>query len=85
MVETPDMFTFAFPAQLEGLVSQPVGEKGEQVLSQGRSRSKGTSKGNSSRKVVKTEEVEGLLEDGWEPMMTLPDGRVIMRAALPRV
>jgi hypothetical protein len=68
-------------AQLEGLVSQLVGEKGEQVLSQGRSRSKGTSKGNSSSKVVKSDEVDGLLEDGWEPMMTLPDGRVIMKAA----
>ena len=66
-------------AQLEGLVSQLVGEKGEQVLSQGRS--KGTSKGNSSSKVVKSDEVDGLLEDGWEPMMTLPDGRVIMKAA----
>jgi hypothetical protein len=78
-------FNTALSEKVEGLVSQPVGEKGEQVLSQGRSLSKGTSKGNSSRKVVKTEEVEGLLEDGWEPMMTLPDGRVIMRAALPRV
>jgi hypothetical protein len=41
-------------AQLEGLVSQLVGEKGEQVLSRGRSRSKGTSKGKSSSKVVKS-------------------------------
>ncbi|MBS7644132.1 site-specific integrase [Candidatus Bathyarchaeota archaeon] len=30
--------------------------------------------------VSETEEVEKFVEEGWEPMMTLPDGRVIMKA-----
>ena len=66
--------------QLEGLVSQLVTEKGEQVLSQDQNHNEGTSKRNSSKKIVKTEDVDGLLAEGWEPMMTLPDGRVVMKA-----
>jgi len=65
--------------QLEGLVSQLVTEKGGQVLSQDQNRSEGTSRRHSSRKIVKTEDVDGLLAEGWEPMMTLPDGRVVMK------
>ena len=67
--------------QLEGLVSQLVAEKGEQVLSQDQNHSEGTSKRNSSKKVVKADEIERFMNDGWEPMMTLPDGRLVMKAA----
>ena len=66
-------------AQLEDLVSQLAADKGEQVLSQDRSRSGGTSKRDSSKKVVKADEIEKFMSEGWEPMMTLPDGRIIMR------
>ena len=65
--------------QLEDLVSQLVTEKGQQVLSQGQNRNEDTSKNDSSRKVVKAEEIEKFMENGWEPMMTLPDGRVVMK------
>jgi len=67
--------------QLEDLVSQLVAEKGGQVLSQGQSRSEGTSNRNSSKKVVKADEIEKFIEAGWEPMMTLPDGRIVMKTA----
>jgi hypothetical protein len=66
--------------QLEDLVSQLVSEKGEQVLSQDRSRSRGTSKRSSSKKVVKADEIEKLMNEGWEPVMPLPDGRIVMRS-----
>ncbi len=66
--------------QLEGLVSQLVAEKGEQAHAQDQNRSEGTSKKNSSKKVVKSQEVDQLLADGWEPVMTLPDGRIVMKA-----
>jgi len=58
--------------QLEDLLSQLVTEKGEQVLSQGHSRSGGTSKRGSSKKVVKSEEIEKFMSKGWKPVMTLP-------------
>jgi len=67
--------------QLEDLVSQLVTEKGEQVLSQGPNRNEGTSKKDSSRKVVRVDEIEKVIDEGWEPMMTLPDGRVIVKIA----
>jgi hypothetical protein len=66
--------------QLEGLVSQLVTEKGEQVLSQDQNHNEGTSKRNSSKKVVKADEIERFMNDGWEPFMTLPDGRIVMRS-----
>jgi len=66
--------------QLEDLVSQLVGEKGEQVLSLDQNHNENTSNKNSSKKVVKIEEIDRLMEEGWEPMMTLPDGRVVMKA-----
>jgi hypothetical protein len=67
--------------QLEGLVSELVAEKGEQVLSQDRNHSEDTSRRHSSKRVVKTDEIEKFMSEGWEPMMTLPDGRAVMRAA----
>jgi len=65
--------------QLEDLVSQLVTEKGEQVLSQGQNRNEDTSKKDSSRKVVRADEIEKFIDERWEPMMTLPDRRVIMK------
>jgi hypothetical protein len=65
--------------QLEGLVSELVAEKGEQAHAQDQNRSEDTSKRNSSKKVVKADEVEKLMNEGWEPMITLPDGRVVMK------
>jgi hypothetical protein len=67
-------------AQLEGLVSELVAEKGEQAHAQRHSRSEDTSKRNSLKRIVKSEQVDALLADGWEPTMTLPDGRVVMMA-----
>ena len=67
-------------AQLEGLVSELVAEKGEQAHAQGHTRSEDTSKRNPSKKIVRAEQVDELLADGWEPTMTLPDGRVVMMA-----
>jgi hypothetical protein len=66
--------------QLEGLVSELVAEKGEQVLSQDQNHSEGTSKRNSSKKVVRADEIEKLMNEGWEPLMSLPDGRIVMRS-----
>jgi len=65
--------------QLEGLVSELVAEKGGQVLSQDRNRSENISNRNFSKKVVKAEEIEKFMNEGWEPVMTLPDGRVVMK------
>ena len=52
--------------QLEDLVSQLVAEKGEQALSVDQNRNKDISKRNSSKKVVKAEELDRLLSEGWE-------------------
>ena len=65
--------------QLEDLVSRLVALKGEQVLSQDHNRSEGTSKRNSSKKVVRADEIEKFISEGWEPIMSLPDGKVIMK------
>ena len=67
-------------AQLEGLVSELVAEKGEQAHAQHHSHSEDTSRKNSSKRIVKSEQVDELLTEGWEPTMTLPDGRVVMKA-----
>ncbi len=66
--------------QLEDLVSRLVALKGEQVLSQDHNRSEGTSKRNSSKKVVRADEIEKFISEGWEPIMSLPDGKIIMKA-----
>ena len=34
----------------------------------------------SSKKIVKADEIEKLMNEGWEPMMSLPDGRMVMKA-----
>ena len=65
--------------QLEDLVSRLVALKGEQVLSQDHNRSEGTLKRNSSKKVVRADEIEKFISEGWEPIMSLPDGKVIMK------
>ncbi len=66
--------------QLEGLVSELVAEKGEQAHAQDHNHSEDTSKRHSSKRIVKSEQVDELLAEGWEPTMTLPDGRVVMQA-----
>jgi len=65
--------------QLEDLVSRLVALKGEQVLSQDHSRNVGTSTSKSSKKVVKADEIEKFIREGWEPIMSLPNGKVIMK------
>jgi len=65
--------------QLEGLVSRLTTNIGQQALAQGQSRSAGTSSGSSPRKIVKAEEIESYIEKGWEPVLTLPDGRVVIK------
>ena len=66
--------------QLEGLVSQLVADKGQQVLAQDQNRREDTSSSHAPKKVVKTAEIERYIEEGWEPVMTLADGRVIMKS-----
>jgi hypothetical protein len=68
--------------RIEGLVSELVAEKGEQAHAQRQSRSEGTSRRNSSKRIVKSEQVDELLAEGLEPTMTLPDGRVVMQVIL---
>jgi integrase len=65
--------------QLEDLVSRLTTNIGQQALSQSQSHSTGTSNGSASRKVVKADEIDSYIEKGWEPVLTLPDGRVVMK------
>ena len=67
--------------RLEELVSRTVSREGQTSVAPGRDRSEGTSKGGASVKVVKAEEVESLITEGWEPTLTLPDGRVVRKGA----
>jgi integrase len=66
-------------AHLEELVARIATQEGQQAASLGHGRSEGTSRGGASVKVVKAEEVENLITEGWEPTLTLPDGRVVMK------
>ena len=65
--------------QLEHLVSRLTTSIGQQALAPNQNRSEGTSNGNASKRVVKAEEIDGYLEKGWEPVLTLPDGQVVMK------
>jgi len=65
--------------QLEDLVSRLTTSIGQQALAQSQSHSADTSRGSPSRKVVKAEEIDAYIERGWEPILTLPDGRVVMK------
>jgi hypothetical protein len=65
--------------QLEDLVSRLTTSIGQQALAQSQSHSADTSHGSPSRKVVRAEEIEAYIENGWEPILTLPDGRVVMK------
>jgi integrase len=65
--------------QLEELVSRLTTSIGQQALAQSQNHSAGTSSGSSPRKIVKAEEIESYIEKGWEPVLTLPDGRVVMK------
>ncbi len=66
--------------QLEDLVSRLTTQIGQQALSQNRSRIEGTSNSNTSKKLVGAGEIDKYISEGWEPVMTLPDGRIIVRA-----
>jgi integrase len=65
--------------QLEELVSRLTTSIGQQALAQNQNRSESTSSFSSLKKVVKAEEIESYIEKGWEPMLTLTDGRVVMK------
>jgi hypothetical protein len=66
--------------QLEDLVSRLAAEKGQQVLAQGQSRTGDTSN-NTPKKIIKAEEIDKFVTEGWEPVMTLPDGRILVKTA----
>ena len=63
---------------LESSLARLTSELGRQVSSRSRDRSGSTSSGGPPKKVVRVEEVDRYMEDGWEPVLTLPDGRVVM-------
>ncbi|MDG6920952.1 MAG: hypothetical protein JRN59_05425 [Nitrososphaerota archaeon] len=63
---------------LESSLARLTSELGRQVSSRSQGRNGGTSSGDPPKKVVKVEEVDGYMEKGWEPVLTLPDGRVVM-------
>jgi integrase len=66
---------------LESSLSRLTSELSLQVSAQHQSRNGDTSNGNNSqKKIVKANEIERYINEGWEPMMTLPDGRIIMKA-----
>jgi site-specific recombinase XerD len=64
---------------LESSLTRLTSELSRQVSAQHQSHSESTSSGSSLKKVVKAEEIESYIEKGWEPMLTLPDGRVVMK------
>jgi hypothetical protein len=66
--------------QLEDLVSRLTTQVGQQALAPSQSRTGSTSAGtHPMRRVVEATEVEQLLQDGWEPTMTLPNGKVLVQ------
>ena len=67
--------------QLEDSLSALIAEKGQINPSPDHSHTDGTSRNNTPKKVVKSEEIEKMMAEGWEPMMTIPDGRVVMKMA----
>ena len=64
---------------LESSLTRLTSELSQQVAAQHQNHSEGTSSGSSLKKVVKAEEIESYIEKGWEPMLTLPDGRIVMK------
>jgi hypothetical protein len=69
-------------AHLEELVARMTARTGQQAAALDRSRSGGTLRGGASVKVVRAEEVEDLITQGWEPTLTLQDGRVVMKGGV---
>ncbi|MBI2185452.1 MAG: site-specific integrase [Thaumarchaeota archaeon] len=65
--------------QVEDLLSKLIAEKGQPNPSPDHNRNGDTSNGNT-KKVVTANEAEELINQGWEPMMTLPNGKVVLRA-----
>jgi hypothetical protein len=70
--------------QLEELVSKLIAERGQTNPSHDQNHNKNTSNGTTPKKIVKTKEIEHLINLGWEPMFNLPDGRTVMKQFQPR-
>lgn len=64
--------------QLEDLVSKLIAEKGQSNPSPDRSHTSGTSSIHTKR-VVSTEELPQFLDAGWDPVMSLPSGKIIIQ------
>jgi len=64
--------------QLEDLVSKLIAEKGQTNPSPGHSHNSGTSSSHTKR-VVSTEDLTQFLDAGWDPIMNLPDGKIIIQ------
>ena len=65
--------------QLEELVSRLIAERGQTNPSHGQNHTVDTLNGNTSKKIVKAEEIDQLIILGWEPTFNLPDGRIVMK------
>lgn len=68
--------------QLEDRVSQLIAERGRQDPSPDHNRSEGsesTSSNTTQRVVVTEEEAEKLITQGWEPVMTFRNGKVVLK------
>ena len=69
---------------LEDLVSRLTTSIGQQALSHSQNHNENNeSNNNSPKKIVKAEEIDQLINLGWEPMFNLPDGRTVMKQFQP--
>ncbi len=67
---------------LESALTRLTSELGRQVSGQHQLRTSDSEpKSSTSKKAVKAEEIDEYIERGWEPVMTLPDGRIIVQTA----
>lgn len=66
-------------ARLEDLVSREVSAKGQQAPSPGQNHNNDTSRNKPPGKVVKASEIERFITEGWEPLMALGDGRIVIK------
>jgi integrase len=64
--------------QLEDLVSRLTTSIGQQALSQSQNRNGDTGSNNRPKRVVTADEVEALINQGWDPLLTLPNGKVVV-------
>ncbi len=63
--------------QVEDLLSKLIAEKGQLNPSPDHNRNSDISNGNT-KKVVTASEAEELINQGWDPVMTLPNGKVVL-------